>query len=213
MTRILTIVTALSTLGLTTACNGDDPIEAGTGSASAAITDNAHAIDPMSATGAAQGRILMHGDFSGTLSGSALVEVSADGETWVAIGSPASVLVTLQSHQEETTVRSRMSVPVGTYSRVRLTLSGAQAQIDAGGTVGGITLTSAVAITVGGSDGEVVIEKEVEPFTITTNTHARVAFDLNSEGWVTEEAAAEETVGDEEIRTSARADRTVEEES
>lgn len=211
--KSLTILTTLSLLGLTTACTGDDPVEPGVGSASAAITDNAHAVDAIQASHDITPRVLMHGEYSGRLSSSAKVEISADGVTWVELGSPAAVLVTLQSHVEETTVHTRASVPVGTYSRVRLTLSGAEAEIEAGAVVGGVTLTSAVAIRVGGSDGEVVIEKEVEPFTVKADTHVRVLFDLNTEEWVTSENADEQMAQDDEVRGSARAGRSVEEES
>lgn len=208
--RFPTIVT-LSVLACTSACTGDDPVEPGMGSASATITDNAHEVDPLGESDGTSPRILRHGPYSGRLSSSATVEISADGETWVDLGLPTAVEVTLQSHFEETTIYTMASVPVGTYSRVRLTLSGAEAEIDAGGTVGGITLNSAVAITLGGSDSEVVIEKEIEPFTVKATSHVRVAFDLNSEGWVHEESAGDGTAADEEVRSSARADRSMEE--
>lgn len=211
--RFLTILTTLSLAGLAAACTGDDPVEPGTGSASAAITDNAHEVDAMQASGDVTPRILAHGEYSGRLSSSATVEISANGAAWVELGSPTAVMVTLQSHAEETTVNTRASVPVGTYNLVRLTLSGAEAEIEAGGVIGGITLASAVGIRVGGSDGEVVIEKEVEPFTVKADTHVRILFDLNSEGWVTEESAEDQMAEDEEVRGSARAGRSVEEEA
>lgn len=211
--RFLTVLTILSLPGLTIACTGDDPVDPGTGTASAAVTDNAHAVDPMQVSDDVTPLILAHGVYSGRLSTSAKVEISANGAAWVELGSPEAILVTLQSHTEETTVHTRTSIPVGTYNRVRLTLTGAEVEIDAGAVLDGATLSSAVGIAVGGSDGEVVIEKEVEPFTVKTSTHVRVLFDLNTEEWVTEENAEEQMAEDEVVRSSTRAGRSVEEEA
>ena len=149
------------------------------------------------------------GTFSGTLTADAEVEISADGEAWIDLGSPANMSLDMQSSGDETTVHSNVAIPVGTYTRVRLRLSGGEANIDAGASLGGIVLSAAVSILVGGSDQDVVIEKTVAPFTVTADSNVRLVFDLNSEVWVNQSNADDETAEDQEVEDAADADREV----
>lgn len=209
--RYTTIAAVLALMGVTTACSDNDLVEAESGSASAVITDDATSQGAFRSDEGSAYQTASAGTFSGSLTTDAKVEISADGEAWIDLGSPARVTVDLQSSGDETTVHSNVVVPATTYTRVRLTLSGGQANIDAGALLGGVTFNSALSIQVGGSDNHVVIEKEVTPFTVTADTHARIIFDLNSEGWVDEENADDETADDQEVEENATATREMEE--
>ena len=187
-----------------------DPVGTALGSASAVITDDATSQGALRSHEGAPYRAAAAGTFSGSFTSEAQVEISMDGSTWVDLGSPSQVSVMLQSSGGESTVHSNASVPVGTYTHARLRLSGGQASVDAGAVLGGVSFTGAVDIQVGGTDQEVVIEKQVQPFTLTADTQARIIFDLNSEAWVDEENADDQSADDEEVEDSATAHREVE---
>lgn len=209
--RYKTTFALLALLGAATACSDNDPVEGGTASASAVITDDASSQSAMRGEDAAAYRT-SSGHFSGNFRGGAQVAISADGQTWVNLGSPSQVTVALQSSGSETTVHSRSAISAGTYTRVRLTLSGARADVNAGATLGGVSFGSALSILVGGSDQQVVIEKQVEPFTVSADSHARIIFDLNSEAWINQGNAEDESVDDQEVDDSTTARREVEKE-
>lgn len=142
--------------------------------------------------------------FQGQLSGSAQVFIYSEAHGWVELGSPASANMTLQS-SNETTVHAQASVPAGSYTRVRLVLDGGSANIAAGGTLGGLVLSAAVSISVGGSDGRVEIEKNVQPFTVTASSTAMIRFDMNSEHWCNESNAQSETAPDGDVQSATTA--------
>lgn len=206
--RTSTIIALSAAALLATGCGGDDPAGVDdTGTASASVSDNP---STTSAFRSESWSPEAAGTFSGTLNASAAVEISADGQTWIDVGSPSNISLAMQSTGSETSVASNAEIPVGTYTRVRLRLSGATANIDAGAVLGAITLSSAVAIRVGGSDQEVVIEKTVEPFVVSADVHTQIMFDLNSEAWVTAANAEDETAEDEEVEDACEADREME---
>lgn len=200
-------LTLIGMLGFVAGCSDNDPIDAG--SASAVLTDDAGSSSALRESDSSAGMAVSQNSFSGTFSSDAQVSISAEGATWVDLGSPASAQVALQSSGDETTVHANAVVPAGTYTRVRLILSGGEANIDAGAVLGGITFTGSVSMSVGGTDNEVVIEKTVDPFTVTADSHVRILFDLNSELWVNQQNAEDEEVEDEEVEDSTTADRDV----
>lgn len=205
--RYTTVLAAVAVMGLATACTDNDPIEGEMASATAAITDDASSSltsDDGSANQSA-------GTYAGTFTGDAQVSIGAEGEAWVDLGSPTPTTVELQSTGDETTVHAGTMIPAGLYTRVRLTLTGAEATVGAGAVFGGVTVTSDSRIEVGGSDNQVVIEKAVQPFTVTAGAHARVLFDLNSEGWIHRQSVEDESAEDEEVRESTTATRSVDE--
>jgi hypothetical protein len=208
--RIVTTFAIMALLGTATACTDDDPIAGGMASASASITDDASSQSALRSGGGASDQVAADGHFSGSFTGNAEVAISTDGEMWVDLGNPAQVTVALQSNGEETTIHSRTAIQPGTYTRVRLTLSSARADVDAGATLGGVSFTGAVSINVGGADQRVVIEKQVQPFTVQANTHARILFDLNSEGWIHQGSAEEGSAEDQEVQDSTDARTEVE---
>jgi hypothetical protein len=201
---------ALASAALMAGACADSPTGTGTvmGTVSVAVTDDASAASVQDA-GSATGAQTAGSTFSGTFTASARAAISADGVTWIDLGSPGAIDVALQSTGDRTDLHGNVAVPVGTYTRVRLILSGAQAQLNAGAVLGSITLTSGATIRVAGGN-QIVIEKQIQPFTLSADTHARVIFDLNSEEWVDEESAQEEEVAEEEVQESTSAHREVE---
>jgi hypothetical protein len=95
-------------------------------------------------------------------------------------------------------VHGEQSVPVGTYSRVRLVIDGAAAELTAGSVVGTITLGVDTSVSIA-ADGQVVIDLAIAPFTVEGDTNTRILFDLNSEAWLTESAVAVGTVAEADV--------------
>jgi hypothetical protein len=193
------------------ACSSDDTTTpAATGSVDATITDGA--FNAIAAAGAAadrQGGPQAVADLTGTMEGSAQVSIYSDADGWIDLGDARSVSVSLQTG-EDASVAEAASVPAGTYTKVRLTLSGFHANLDAGSVIDGSTLLAAVSVTMGGSDNEVVIETDVPAITIEAEGSATVGFDLNSAAWVTPQTAETEMADDADIQaaTTAMAETT-----
>ena len=139
--------------------------------------------------------------FTGTLTANANVSVSRDGQTWFDLGSPNGITIQLQSAASGTTVHGEVDVPAATYTQARLTLRNAQATIRAGSTVNGVALASDVILAVGGSDREVVIQKQVT--VSASNGRAAFVFDLNSRSWVTTQNIQDRIVDDAEVQQAS----------
>lgn len=174
------------------------------GRVNAVITDVPSASQAAAPAGAASAPAAAS-SYQGSLSGSAKVEIYSEARGWVALGSPASASLTLQS-AGETRVHEQASVPAGTYTRVRLVLEGAAADIAAGADLGGVTLGASVRIVMGGADGEVVVEKSVTPFSVSATSTTTVRFDINSQAWVNQSSAASKTATDAEIQSATTAE-------
>lgn len=147
--------------------------------------------------------------FEGVIVADANGSVSSDGETWVEIGSPTSTTLELQS-SGETTVHSSATIQGGSYTHVRLVLRNATATIRAGSVVGGLTLNADVDLRLGGPDSEVVIEKQVSTFEVSSDTRTTVVWEMNSEEWANEENTEEEEVEDQEVQQSSDAETRTE---
>ena len=196
--RTLTALTAIAALA-GAACSDDDPSDAPltTGTVTASLTD-APSASALAAGQAAQ----LQSAFSGTFSGDARVEIYSEANGWVEVANEESAQVDLGG-SAQTAVGSnteiRADVP---YSRVRLTITGGQAVIDAGAILGGLTLLADVTLSLGTS-GDVVIEKDVTPFTVQADATSTLQIDLNSELWVTESNATAEAVAEAEMAAVA----------
>ena len=200
--KILRVLTTLVIPATIAACGDDSTGPGGMGTVSATMQDGSGASGaPAYSTSPASGPATAAGSFSGSASGSAQVYIYSDAEGWVALGSPTNATLQLQS-SNTTTLYTSASVPAGSYTKVRLVLDGFNANIAAGGVLGGLTLGVGVTITAGGSDGYVEIEKTVTPFTVSAQSSASVDFDLNSEAWVTEQSAQSKTAADTEIQSA-----------
>lgn len=120
--------------------------------------------------------------YDGSLSGTAQVEIFSDLDGWTPVGDPTDV--TFEIFCEEAAIlEGDVAVPPGTYSQVRLTLTGFAADVAAGAIITGQTVANAFVVTFG--DGTpVVIEKTVTPFTLSTTDATTILFDLNTELWL-----------------------------
>lgn len=176
----------------------------GTGNVSAAVTDGGAPALYMArqTTGPDAGPQAVTA-FSGTMSGSAQVQIYSSAHGWVDVGSPRSMTCSMQSGSE-TSVASNASVQAGTYTKVRLILDGFRADLNSGSIIGSVTLSAGVSISVGGGS-RVEIEKEVTPFTVSAESDTKVVFDLNSETWVTEDAAESRTAAAAAVRSATTA--------
>lgn len=175
----------------------------GEGRVSAALTDAPSASQLASGPAKAEGPQAAS-SFQGQMTGSAQVYIYSEAEGWVALGSPSNASVALQS-ASETTVHAQATVPAGSYTRVRLVLQGAAADIAAGADLGGLVLGASVSITMGGSDGRVEIEKSVQPFTVSASSSATIRFDMNTQAWVNQTTAQAKAASDTEIASATTA--------
>jgi hypothetical protein len=123
------------------------------------------------------------------VSGDIQVSISSDGSTWVDLASLNGITIVLQSNEGTTNVHGEVSVPVGSYSWVRLTFSNVSADLDAGSVVGTTTLDNGASIAVGGSDEQAEMVKPLN-FSVVEDTAVRTSltFRFNSEDWLTEDA-------------------------
>ncbi len=188
MTRIQTITrlaAAAAILPLLAACGGDSS----TSLASQATVSSVVMNDNPSSTSSSGTGGSSSSTYSGTLSGNVQAQISMDGSTWYSLGQPSNVSVALQSTTNATQLTTNASIPVGTYAYARLVFSnGATAQ--ATGTIGG-TSYSNVSISLG--SGQVIIEKQIQPFTVSAGSTVSLVWDLNSELWLTGTAAQSRT--------------------
>ncbi len=122
--------------------------------------------------------------FTGTAAGDMSVAIRSTGGTWVELGSPNGITVPLQQ-TVGVSVHGTQSAPSGSYDRVRLTMgSGIDVKVDAGSEIGQTTLESDASATVA-TDDDLVIEITVAAFTVSETGTVTVAFELNSEQWLT----------------------------
>lgn len=184
---------------------GDETGPGETGEARAVVTDNPDRASPAVAPGTqSEPRPASAGSFSGTLTADARVSISADGQSWIDLGSPKQIALQLQSSGDSSDVHGTVSVPVGTYSYVRLEMNGGKARVDGGSTIGGLLVSAAFDVFLGANQ-RVTIEKRVEPFTIEVDSRTTLLFELNSESWMTEENAQDKQVDEEEVEEPSEA--------
>ncbi len=138
--------------------------------------------------------------FTGTVSGNIQVSISSDGSTWVDLGSLNGITIVLQSNADATNIHGEVSVPVGSYSQVRLTFSNVSADLDAGSVVGATTLDNGASIALGGSDEQAEVIKPLN-FSVVEDAAVRTSltFRLNSEDWLTEAALTAGFVEDDAL--------------
>ena len=139
-------------------------------------------------------------EFTGTVSGNIQVSISSDGSTWVDLGSLNGITIVLQSNADTTNVHGEVSVPVGSYSQVRLTFSNVSADLDAGSVIGTTTLANSETVDLGGSDQQAEVVTSLN-FSVTEDATVRASlqFRLNSGQWLTEAALAAGFVEDDAL--------------
>lgn len=194
------VLAALAGLGSLAACGDGSTGPEGSGTVTAVMTDQNGSAGVASRGATTSGQA----SFDGTFDGEVQVQISTDGETWVDVGAPQSVSVDLQS-SGETTVQSDVEVDGGNYTRVRVVMSGASANLDAGAVIGGTTFSSAVSVSVGGGS-ETTVEKQVVQFQVDSDTDMVLAVDLNSEAWITSESAQSGSASEAEVESAVAVD-------
>ncbi len=144
---------------------------------------------------------------TGTLQGNIFASMSADGSTWVNLGSPNGITVTLQTLGSSTTVHGEQTAPAGSYRHVRLVFEGVTARLQAGSRVGGTTLASDATVGLGGTDNRVEVGIEVPTFTVDADLNVRrtIVFELRSQVWLTEAALQAGRVEDAALQAALTA--------
>jgi hypothetical protein len=184
-----------------------DSTGSGIGRTEAVIRDNPNSTNPsivapgLFANRAAAGAPTA---FTGSIAGDAQISISADGTEWYDLGSPNGITIQLQNANDSTTVHGEVDAPAGTYTRVRVVIDGAEARLNAGSTFGGLVLQAQVAVALGGSDQEVVIDRTVPAFEVRAEAGAVtvIRLELNAEAWLTETSVQALMVQDTAIQTS-----------
>jgi hypothetical protein len=159
-------------------------------------------------SGASAGAQRAESSFGGTFEAVAEIAIMRNGSGWVVMAPAAPVAIPLQRELEAAALQGRGGMPVGTYSRARLTLSDARAALVAGSTVGGVAVAQDISLHVG-TEG-FVIEKEIAPFTLTSRTRVSLFFDLNTQDWLDAESLREGVVDHEKVRAATLALRIIE---
>ncbi len=139
------------------------------------------------------------GPYNGTFAGTARVQLSEDGTRWIDVGGPTGVTLGVQSG-DSATFGGSVTIPAATYNRARLILRGSQLRLH--GNVLGVVLTDAL---VNVEDTEVTIERQISPITISAATNARLAFDLNTQAWLTAANATSRVIDGEQVESSVQA--------
>jgi hypothetical protein len=147
--------------------------------------------------------------FRGQFEAVAEIAILRNGSGWVVMGPATPVAIPLQSEPEAAAFQGRGGMPVGTYTRARLTLSGARAELMAGSHIGGEQVSQDTLIRVG--QGEAfVIEKDIAQFTLTSRTRVRVLFDLNAQDWLDARTLRDAVVDAEKVRAATVVLRIIE---
>lgn len=180
------------------ACGDDDDLTGVnvTANVRVVIDDNPSREAPP-ATGTAQ--TPPNGPYSGTFAGTARVQLSADGARWIDVGGPSGVTLGVQSG-DSAAFGGSVTIPAATYNRVRLILRGSQLRLH--GNVQGVALTDAL---VNVENSEVTIERQISPITISAATNARLAFDLNTQTWLTAANATSRVIAGTQVESGVQA--------
>lgn len=129
--------------------------------------------------------------YHGSLIAEMQVLVSADGASWTALGAARAATVALQDEEAETPIHEAGAVPSGTYRYVRLVLGDASASLTAGSTLGETELQSDTPLHVGDGSGAIMVDRELPaPLDLGPGQTVILVFDLNSEAWVSGDAAS-----------------------
>lgn len=179
-TTAATVFTALAVLSLT-ACDDDSPTDPGAegGTMEAVVRDGASGQSiALSEIGAQTENV------SGQFEGQAAVQVQVDG-TWRDVEGMTSLNADTELRSGESTMGST-TVEARTYDRVRIVVTNANADVDAGSDIGAGPIQVDVSLAIAGG-GEVIVEYN-QPVTVQANATTRLVLDINSEAWLTSDA-------------------------
>lgn len=179
-TTATTVFTALAVLSLT-ACDDDSPTDPGTegGTMEAVVRDGESGQSiALSEIGAQTENV------SGQFEGQATVQVEVDG-TWQDVEGMTSLNADADLRSGESTMGST-TVEARTYDRVRIVVTDANADVDAGSDIGAGPIEVDVSLAIAGG-GEVIVEYN-QPVTVQADATTRLVLDINSQAWLTSDA-------------------------
>ena len=185
------------------ACDGD---VTGSGSGDARLQlsargDDAPASQSVSADGAPS---YTHTTAQGTIDFRARVYVQSSTSGWVELTSQAAsaASVAASGHGEAVAFASSR-VQAGSYNRVRVVFEDVDANISGGLqlSAGGL-LTGSVSVNLE-SDGQVVVEREVN-VTASSGATTRLVLNLNADAWLSRASATTRTVAEAEFRNAVQ---------
>lgn len=175
-----TVFTALAVLSLT-ACDDDSPTDPGTegGTMEAVVRDGESGQSiALSEIGAQTENV------SGQFEGQVTVQVEVDG-TWQDVEGMTSLNANAELRSGESTMGST-TVEARTYDRVRIVVTDANADVDAGSDIGAGPIEVDVSLAIAGG-GEVIVEYN-QPVTVQADATTRLVLDINSQSWLTSDA-------------------------
>lgn len=203
MKKITTTLAAALALTLA-ACDGDATGSAG-GDAQLQVTargDDAPASQSVSPTGMAPS--YSHASAQGTIDFRARVYVQSGTSGWVELtNQAASAASVAASGHGEAVAFASTRVRAGSYSRVRVVFEEVDANVSSGLqlSTGGL-LTGSVSVNLE-SDGQVVVEREVN-VSARADATTRVVLNLNADAWLSRANAQTRTVAESEFRNAVR---------
>ncbi len=164
------------------ACDDDSPTtppDGEQGTMEAVVQDDGGAQSPAQAW-ATEGS----GEVSGQFEGQARVEVMVDG-AWQQVSGLADMNAEAELQGGASTMGTA-TVEARTYDRVRVVVSNANADVDAGSEIGIGPIETSISLTIAGG-GDAVIEYN-QPVTVQADANTRLVLHLNSQAWLTEDA-------------------------
>lgn len=191
---------AVALVPLALACGDDDPagVEQDALATVTAVVHDSAAVLPT-------GRTTMSPPdstaYDGVATGQAEIEVHSETDGWTSLGAASDVAFDVYC-EEAAVVHESASVALGTYDRIRITLTDFEMSVPAGAVVRGATYSDAFGVGFG-TDGPVVIELTVPPFTLGEGENVTVLVDLNTEVWLDDETISAGVISASEIEAAA----------
>ncbi|TVP78432.1 MAG: hypothetical protein EA352_02080 [Gemmatimonadales bacterium] len=185
--RSCALLTAIALLPLA-ACGSDSPTtpNEGEGTMEMVVRDgpNAESEGPMARTLSSEGEV------SGAFQGEVRLEAEVDG-AWQTVTGLGNLDAEVELRGGESLAGSA-TVEARTWDRVRVVVSDANAEVDAGSQIGIGPIEVGVTLTIAGGS-QVVLEHD-QPVSVQADGTTRIVLDLNSEAWLTESAVGAEAV-------------------
>lgn len=153
-----------------------------------------------SASRSAEGPRMSHGTASGTVEVTARVFVQSRLGEWVEVTRNAARQTVQASGSDGIQVLAQGRIDAGEYRRVRVEFERVQANVRAGVTIGTSLLTGVVTVD-GGTDGRIVVEREVA-MEAEAGSEAEVEINLNAEQWLRRADTQTRAVAEAEFRSA-----------
>jgi hypothetical protein len=140
------------------------------------------------------------GEVSGQFAAEARVEVMVDG-AWQQVSDLADLNAQAELQGGSSTMGSA-TVEARTYERVRIVVSNAEADIEAGSDIGLGPIQVDLTLAIGGG-GDIVVEHP-QPVTVQAGATTQLVLDLNSSAWLDENAVQAGAVSSASFQSAAQ---------